>query len=366
MQKVVGLITCNYSGKATGPLTECRPIASLPYLGRYRLVDFALSNMVNAGIRTVGMIMPYNYRSLIDHVESGKDWGLDRKNGGLFILPGSAFGTSRTGARFLLRDLVHNKVYFTRSTAEYIVLSSANFVYNMDLNKLYEAHIESGADITMVTSTASKTLEDVVGLDVEDGRVKGIHNGISFGDTAFLDCFIIRRQLLLEMFDWYAPTDYLDLFEAIAQAGDLGRVNIRTVAFDGYSAAVFTKKEYFRSNMDFLDPKTSDEVFPADRYVKTKAHDTPPAKYEIGSHVTNSRVASGCRIYGTVSGSILGRGVIVEPGATVRNAIIMQGVIVKSGARIENAIVDRGNVVPAGTELRGTPDDVLVKEKRRI
>ncbi len=361
MQKVIGLITCNYSAKATGPLSEYRPISSMPFLGRYRLVDFALSNMVNAGIRTVGMIMPYNYRSLIDHVESGKDWGLDRKNGGLFILPGSAFGTSRTGARFLLRDLVHNKVYFNRSKADYVIFSSSNFVYNLDLNDMLEAHKASGADITVLTATAPRVNDDVVGFNVEDGRVASVHNGVKFGDTAFLDCFIISRSLLLDMFDWYAPTDYLDIFEAMA--GDFGRVNVQTYNFDGYVAPIFNKKEYFTSNMDFLDPKVSAEVFPNDRFIKTKAHDTPPAKFEIGSRVTNSRVSSGSRIYGAVSDSILGRGVVVEAGATVRNAIIMQGCIVKSGARVENAIVDRGNVVPAGTELRGTPDDVLVKEK---
>ncbi len=106
-----------------------------------------------------------------------------------------------------------------------------------------------------------------------------------------------------------------------------------------------------------------DDLFPEERSIKTKAHDTPPAKNEVGSRVTNSRVSSGCRIYGNVSDSILGRDVIVEPGATVRSAIIMQGCVIKTGARVENAIVDRNNVVSAGTELRGTPEDVLVKEK---
>ena len=363
MQKVIGLITCNYSAKATGPLAETRPIASMPFLGRYRLVDFPLSNLVNAGIRTVGMIMPYNYRSLVDHVESGKDWDLDRKNGGLFILPGSAFGTSRTGARFLLRDLVHNKVYFMRSTADYVIFSSANFVYNMDFEALYQAHVNSGADITVLTNVAPKANEDVVAFNVEGNRVTGIRNGVNFGDTAFLDTFIMSRSLLLDMFDWYAPTDYLDLFEAMA--GDFGRVNVQTFNYDGYVAPIFNKKDYFAANMDFLDPRVSDEVFPADRFIKTKAHDTPPAKFEIGSRVQNSRISSGCRIYGAVSDSILGRGVIVEAGATVRDSIVMQSCIVKSGARVENAIVDRGNTVPAGTELRGTPDDVLVKEKSR-
>ena len=112
-----------------------------------------------------------------------------------------------------------------------------------------------------------------------------------------------------------------------------------------------------------IDMDVQDDLFPEERSVKTKAHDTPPAKNEVGSRVTNSRVSSGCRIYGNVSDSILGRDVIVEPGATVRSAIIMQGCVIKTGARVENAIVDRNNVVSAGTELRGTPEDVLVKEK---
>ena len=234
MEKVIGLITCNYSAKETSALTESRPVASLPYFSRYRLVDFALSNFVNCGIRTVGMVMPYNYRSIIDHVGSGKDWDLDRKNGGLFILPGSAFGTSRTGARFLLRDLIHNKAYFTRSNADAVICSTANFVFNIDLDEVYEAHKASGADITVLTKTASEKDTDVTAFDVIDGRVQGVRQGVNFGDTMFLDCFIINRQLLLDMFDWYAPTDYLDLFEAMA--GDFGRVDVRTYDFGGYVA----------------------------------------------------------------------------------------------------------------------------------
>ena len=361
MDKVIGLVTCNYSAKESSPLYASRPVASVPYLGRYRMVDFALSNLVNAGIRTVGVVMPYNYRSLIDHIGSGKDWDLDRKNGGLFILPGSAFGTSRTGARFLLRDLVHNKAYFTRSNSDAVFFSTANIVANLDLKAVYAAHKESGADITVVTKTAEYRNDDVVRFEVEDGRVKGVSNGVAFGDTMSLDCFVINRQLLLDMFEWYAPTDYLDIFEAMTE--DFGRINVRTYNFDGYVAPIFNKRDYYKSNMDLLDPGVQDELFPEDRSIKTKAHDTPPAKNEVGSRVTNSRISSGCRIYGNVSDSILGRDVVVEPGATVRAAIVMQGCVIKTGARVENAIVDRNNVVPAGTELRGTPEDVLVKEK---
>jgi len=361
MEKLLGIITANYSTKYPTVLSEARPVASMPFLGRYRVVDFALSNMVNSGVRTVGMVMPYNYRSLIDHVGSGRDWGLSRKKGGLFILPGSAFGTSRTGSRFLLRDLEHNKILIRRDEADYCVVSSASFVYNMDYRELVEAHKESGADITVLTQGAPKKDSDVTGFKVEGGLVKGVKHGVEFGDTAFMDCFVVSSDFLLEMLDWYAQTDYLDLFEALA--GDYGRVKVMPYNYEGYAAPIFNKDTYFMANMDLLAPSVTAELFPEGRSVHTKAHDNPPAKFEKGSRVSNSRVSGGCHIFGSVTNSILGRGVIVKSGATVNNAIVMQGCVIESGARVENAIVDRDNVVPERTELRGTPDDLFIKEK---
>ena len=361
MEKILGLITCNYSTKYPSKLSETRPVASMPFLGRYRVVDFALSNMVNAGIRTVGMVMPYNYRSLIDHVGSGRDWDLNRKKGGLFILPGSAFGTSRTGSRFLLRDLEHNKAFLERGDTDLVILSSASFVYNMDYTDLVAAHRESGADITVLTKAAKEKDVDVTGFSTDGTRVKGVKHGVEFGDTAFLDCFVMSREFLLQLLDWYEQTDYLDLFEAMAT--DYERVNVQCYDYEGYVAAVFNKDSYFKSNMDMLDMKVSDELFPVERPIRTKAHDNAPAKFETGSRVSNSRISGSCRIKGTVSNSILGRSVIVETGAVVNNAIVMQSCVIKSGARVENAIVDRNNVVPAGTELRGTPEDLYIKKK---
>lgn len=360
MPKAIGLITANYSTKFPSPLTDSRPAASLPFLGRYRLVDFALSNMVNCGIRTVGMVMPYNYRSLIDHVGSGREWELTRKTGGLFILPGSAFGTSRTGSRFLLRDLIHNKVFLERDSADLVVLSTANWVYSMDYNKLFDAHVASGADITVLTQAAKDKDVDVAGFEVVDGRVKGVKHGVVFGDTAFLDCFVMGREKLLEILDWFAATDYLDLFEALA--GEYERVNVQTFDYEGYAAPVFNKDTYFKANMDMLDTKITHELF-SERPVRTKAHDNQPGKYQPGCKVANSRVSGSSVIYGTVTNSVLGRGVVVEKGAVVNNAIIMQGCTIKSGAVIENAIIDRNNLVPEGTELRGAPNAILVKEK---
>ena len=365
MAKVIGLVTANYYVENPSDLVASRPVASMPYLGRYRLVDFALSNMVNAGIRTVGFVMPPNYRSLIDHVGSGKDWGLDRKNGGLFVMPGSAFGTSRKGGRFLVRDLILNKQFLERNTEDYVVLSTCNIIYNVDLKEVVKAHVESGADITLLTKKTTEDNADVVALETDSVGVTGVHMGVTFGDTGFLDLAVMKRELLLEMLGWYSAMDHKDLFEALADSGDISRVSVKTVDFPGYVTAVFNKQDYYKGNMDLLNPKVLDEVTPESRFIKTKSHDNPPAKFEPGSHVTNSLVSAGDRIYGTVVDSVLSREVVIEPGAIVRASIIMQGTVIKSGARVENAVIDRNNVVTAGTELRGTPEDVYVQVKGR-
>lgn len=361
MERGLGIITCNYSAKNPSVLTETRPLASLPYVGRYRLVDFPLSNMVNSGIKTVGLIMPYNYRSLIDHVGSGRDWDLERKGGGLFVLPGSAFGTSRTGSRFLLRDFAHNRAILERDKGEFVVVSSSNFVYNMDLDELLATHRETGADITVLTKKSEEDNQDVMSFEVEGDRVMKLHHGVRYGETAFLDCFIIRREFFLEILDWYKTVDYLDVFEALEN--DYNRVDVRIHDYQGYAAPVFDVKSFYEHNMELLDPEVTHALFPADRFIKTKAHDTAPCKYEKGANVRNSLVSAGSRISGTITDSILGRNVIVESGATVRNSIVLQGCIIRSGATVENAIVDRNNLIPAGTELRGTPEEVLVKGK---
>ena len=361
MPKAIGLITCNYTTASKDDVFSGRPVASMPYLGRYRLVDFALSNMVNAGIRNVGMIMPNNYRSLVDHVGSGKDWDLDRKNGGLFIMPGTAFGTSRTGARFLIRDLVQNREFFTKNHEKYVVLSTANFICSVDVKKLIADHEASGANITVLCKRASCDGNvDVVTFDAEDGRVKSMNQGVKFNQLAFLDYAVIERELLLELLDSFAAIDHLDLFEALNS--EYGRFRVMVAEFDGYMKPIFDKASYFKANMDFLDEDILRE-FAAGSPIKTKAHDNPPAKYEPGCKVANSLIASGDRIYGSVQGAVLGRNVIVEPGASVRNSVLMQGVVVKAGAKIENAIIDKNNVVPAGTELRGTDGDILYLKK---
>ena len=364
-RKAIGYITANYTGEATSVLTDVRPIASIPFMGRYRLIDFPLSNMANAGIKTVGLVMPGNYRSIIDHVGHGKDWMLDRKKGGLFPLPGNPYGTTKRGMRFLLRDIISNKMLFERSDKPYVVMMGSNIIFNLDLNAIIDAHEFSGAGITMVYVRAERKHTDCSSLVIGDsGRVQQVKQGCEFGDNKFMDCFIINRDLLLQIIDRYQSADYLDLFEAIA--GDFSLIDVCSYEFKGLAIGIFNERTYYARSMEMLNPDVADQLFRKDRPIMTKAHDAPPAKYSAGSNATNSLISAGCQVDGTVRGSILARGVVVESGASVTNSIIMQSCVVKTGARVENAIIDKGNVIPANTELRGTPDAILVVGKNQM
>lgn len=361
MDRVIGLITANYETSQLGVLTGDRTIASLPYGGRYRLVDFPLSNMVNAGIRTVGVITPYKYRSIIDHLGAGKDWSLDRIHGGLFVLPGSVFGVASTNSRFLLRDIERNLVYLMRSPTPYILVASANTVYNMDYTALIESHVRSGADLTMVYQKAWQDSDYLTGLKLDGGRVVGVSKGVKAGENAFLDCFVISRDLLLKIIDWYSAINYLDLFEVLA--GDYDKMDVELYEFKGYAGTIWDVDSYYRHSMDLLQPRVYDELFRGDGLIQTKVQDEVPTEYMKGARVANSLIPNGCMIYGTVENSVLFRGVRVEAGAVVRNSIIMQSCIIEKGACVENTILDRNNIIPAGSILKGVPGAPFIREK---
>lgn len=362
MDNVIGLLTANYATPELAELTNQRTSATLPFGGRYRLVDFALSNMVNAGIRSVGVIMPYS-SSIIDHVGAGGDWDLDRKNGGVFFLTGSVYGISNahSGARFALRDIGRNLVYLMRSPAPYVIVAASNTVYNMDYMDLVQAHIDSGADITMAYHYAAEDDGDVTGLKIENDRVRGITNGVKRGDAAFLDCFVVGRNQLLNIVDWYSAIDYLDIFQVLSE--DYNKMYVGVYRFDGYAKSIFSVQSYARRSMDLLRREVREALFPPNAPIVTKIADAPPAKYTTRAKVKNAIIPAGCVIDGTVEQSILFRGVRVGRGAVVRNSVIMQSCVIEDGARVENAVIDRNNLISAGTVICGTPERMYVMGK---
>lgn len=362
MERAAGIVTCNYAPEHPSVLAKKRPLAALPIGGRYRMVDFALSNMVNAGIRTVGIVLPTNYCSLVDHLGSGKEWALDRKHSGIFMLPGSPFGTASFGPRFLLRDLIFNRKFLEKERSPYIVISGANIIYNMDYNDVISVHVASGADITVITMRAKEKNPALMRFDLVDGRVVSADVGVEEGDIAFLDCFVVSIDYLLGLLNLYEGVDYLDLFEVLEN--DFDRVNVQAFDYDNESTmAIFSDECYYKNSLKMLEESVLDGLFDFQRPIFTKSHDNPPAKHEPDARVEHSLIAGGAHISGRVENSILGRDVVIAKGAVVKDSIIMQSCTIGPGAQIKCAIIDRNNTIPAETHIKGTPQAVYIKGK---
>lgn len=362
MERAAGIITTNYTSVRPSKLAKVRPLAALPVGGRYRMIDFALSNMVNASIRTVGIILPYNYRSLVDHLGSGKEWALDRKHGGIFMLPGSPFGTASFGPRFLLRDLLDNRSFLEKEIRPFVVVTGANIICNMDYNNIIDAHIETGADITVLTSTARQDNPALTRFELGGDRVRASSVGVLEGDTQFLDCFVVSIDYLLGLLDLYQSVDYLDLFEALQ--GDYDRVRVQSYAYESASTmAIFSDECYYKNSLRMLETEVLDVLFDFQRPVFTKSHDNPPAKHEPTARVKHSIISGGSKIAGRVENSILGRDVVVSKGAVVKDSIIMQSCTIGPDAEVKAAIIDRNNTIPEKTQIKGTQKDVYIKGK---
>ena len=335
MNNVFGIIFANYNASGFGELLHRRTIASLPFAGRYRLIDFPLSNMVNSGIGTVGLIMPTAYRSLIDHVGSGKEWNLSKKIGGLFILPGTVFSGSSNTEKFMLSDLLVNHRYIERrAEGTYALISSANEVCNLDYTEMIEQHIESGKTVTFAY------------FKDENGEEKS------------LDCFVVSRETLLGIIKSYPRSSHLDLVELLKS--EFGQDDIGRYVFDAFVRPIDTIEDYIKANRELLDSQIHKDLFRGERAIFTKIQDEAPTIYNDGCVVKNSLIPAGCNISGTVENCVLARNVEVEEGACLKNCIVFQHCIIKRGSVIENAILDKYVTVSTSVRLCGGTERPLI------
>ena len=365
MDPVIGLISTNYTNATFGSLLDDRSLASLPFGGRYRLIDFPLSNMVNSGIRTVGLIASRRFRSLVDHVGIGTEWGLSRKVGGMFLLPGSAYGFTNERAKFLLRDILSNREFIDRDSATYLLLSAANKVYNMDYTPMIRQHIESGADCTFLYKPMLDT-DGAYGPYFTinpEGEITGYTITATGGGNRFMDCLIINKSLLYRIMDGFAEMGHMDLLPLLLD--NKNQLKLYAHPFYGYLGAVDSIQDYISCNRDLFDRSITRELFWSENHIYTKVQDSPPAKYLPSARVSNSYISSGCLIEGTVENSILFRNVHVKKGAVVRNCIIMQRGIVGEHAYMENVICDKFVTISSHVTLTGTPDNSFLVEKHQ-
>ena len=354
-KNIVGIVFSNAYDECVSELTGIRTMGSVPFACRYRLIDFALSNMVNSVIEKVGVITKSNYQSLMDHVGTGKPWDLSRKNDGLFILP--PFSTNETGGnRDKLASLKGIAGFIRRSDEEYVLLSDCNVVHNLDFDALMDFHTAKNADVTIVYKNGKiPALKDVIVLDMDaDNKAKKVSvSPVTDENVNYsLNMILMKKSLLERLLNDAVSLNYTD-FEADLIQRNVAKLNIYGFEAKGHSFTIDSMQSYYKANMELLNVEKCDDLFNPERPIYTKVRDDMPAIYGIGSDVKNSLIADGCIIEGTVENSILFRGVRVEKGAVVKNSILMQGTFVAQDATVNCVVADKSVVITPNKTLSG-------------
>ncbi len=370
---LMGLVFAANPEAAMGELTGVRSLAAIPFGGRYRIIDFILSNMVNSSIINVGITTPYNYRSLSDHLGTGKDWDLDRKGNGLFILPPREV-TDISDVKAGI-DVIHDVSYFlSKSRKDYVLVANCNTICNIDYSEVLRFHMEHEADITLiyneVENLTTKDLTTRILLDVDkdsivrDMQVYPIQQN---SNLSYMHMFIIRKDLLLELIgDAVAHNKHYISKDLLLPA--LERFKVCGYKHEGYTRQIDNIKSFYMANLELLNKNIRDELFglKSDTPIYTKIKDSVPTRYGKGADVSNSIIADGCVIEGTVKNSILFRGVHVGKGATVENCIIMQKSDVMDNCLLENVIFDKEVVLRSGKKLVGQATYPMVIGKKTV
>lgn len=342
-----------------------RTMASLPFGGRYRMVDFALSNMVNSGITKVGIVTHNNYRSLMDHIGTGKDWDLARRGGGVIILPPfvTAYENPRAGKLYTTRleALIGVMEFIKNCTEDAIVLSDCDAVCNINLSAVLEEHEEEGADLTIVTRETNLGKADKIGggpivYADEDGNVTEFveHTRLLRGAyDVSTNIMVFSKSFLMTLLLRALSHGYTSFYrQALSYA--MGSARIRIYRHDGYYAKIDGLTHYFQANLALLHAQTRDALFNVkDRPIYTKVRNSPPTRYGDSAVIANALIADGCRIDGTVVNSILFRGVQVRRGTVVQNSILLQDSFTGENVTLNCVIADKNVVIRDARTLSG-------------
>ncbi|MCC2214885.1 glucose-1-phosphate adenylyltransferase subunit GlgD [Oscillospiraceae bacterium CLA-AA-H220] len=359
MGNVLGLVFANMHDTTLGDMTKNRTMGSVMFGGRYRLIDFPLSNMVNSGISEVGVITKSNYQSLLDHLGSAREWDLARKKGGLYILP--PFGNvESTLYRGRIEALYGAMSFIKHSRAKYVILSDCDVVTNIDYKPIVAAHIESGADITAVAHTGVYSSDDiktstVFNVDADKNVTSVLINpDISGTCTTSLNVFVMSMDFLIETVNDAMARGNVS-FEINILQEKCRELKIKIYEYDNYFSKLNSPESYFKSNMALLEPENARKLFVPKRSIYTKVSDNAPVKYDLDSKVSNSLIADGCIIEGEVENSVLFRGVKVGKGAKVKNCILMQGTVVGDNAELSYLITDKNVSICENHILTSSP-----------
>ncbi len=365
--RAIGLILAGGNNHRMKELSTKRAIAAMPVAGSYRGIDFALSNMSNSHVQKVAVLTQYNSRSLNEHLSSSKWWDFGRKQGGLYIFTPMVTADNNFWYRGTADCIYQNLDWLKQSHEPYVVIASGDGIYKMDYNKVLEYHIEKKADITVVCREMPEGTDMSrfgVVRDDGNGRLIDMEEKPMTTDATLVSCgiYIIRRRQRIELIEKCAQEDRYDFVRDIL----IRYKNVKKIyvyRMDSYWNSISSVESYYQTNMDFLKPDVRKHFLQEYPEIYSRVQDLPPAKYNAGSNVKNSLVASGCIINGTVENSVLFKKVFVGNNCVIKNSIILNDVYLGDNTYIENCIVESRDTIRANSRHVGENGIKVVIEK---
>ena len=363
---VMGIIFTNDA--TMGELTNKRTMASIPFGGRYRQIDWALSNLSCAGVRHIGIMSRHSYQSLMHHVGDGEEWGLELEEGGLeFLTP---YAQTTVGSYRGKLESINNAMDFLEfgNDDELVVMIDSAILSNIDLKAVIDAHVASGKDITVVTKCGICNGQKKVDLAIkmENGEIKDMAVDYVAGPEycASMDIFVLSKKFLMESVKYLVSRDKFHMDRDLVMGGwQHGRVSVNTVAFEGIALFNESVEEYFANSMRLIDKEARKDLFNGAHPIYTKVRDRVPTYYGEGCEIENSLVADGCMLDGEVEDSILFREVSVAKDAEVENCIIFNNAVIGEGAELKYVILDKDVTVTPGAKLIGTKKNPIIVKR---
>ena len=364
---VMGIIFTNDA--SLGELTDKRTMASLPFGGRYRQVDRALSNLTCAGVRHIGIISRHSYHSLMNHIGDGEEWGLELAEGGLeFLTP---YAQSTVGTYRGKLESLKNAMDFLRFGSdpdELVVLTDSAILSNIDLRKVIDAHVASGRDITVVTKAGVCNGEKLIDLavKVEDGEIKDMVVDFA-ADSEYLasmDIFVMNKQWLIKNVTEMIARDKFHMDRDLVLGGwNRGVITVNVYEFDGVAMYNESVEEYYANTMSLISKKVRQDIFNGAHPIYTKVRDRVPTYYGEECEVENCIVADGCILEGEVKNCVLFREVTIGKDAEVEDCILFNNAAIGEGAELKYVILDKDVTVTPGAKIIGTKNCPIVVKR---
>ena len=361
MAKAFGIVTSTPRRVNVAGMQEYRPAAAFSFLGRYRVIDFPISNLSNSGIDNIQVYLNKQPRSLTEQQDSGRHYNINSKRGRLQLLYHSQNNTNEL-YNTDVSDFTDNMDYIQRMSQDYVVIVPSYMIYTQDYADLLEKHVESGADITMLYHHVDNAKDHfincrVISLD-KDRRITSLEvNRCNSKDSnIFMDSYVMKKDLFIDLIrKTMAFSATYSMAQMISVLCTEGKLDIRGFAHRGYFASINDLNAYYEANTELLDIRKAEDLFSPDWPIYTKTTDSCPTQIFDGAHVRRSMISNGCLIEGTVENSVIGRGVVIKKGAVIQNSILLAYCTIGEDVHIDRQIIDKWASVTHSKELINPP-----------